>query len=221
MAAPHVAGAAALIKAATNGMLSNMQIRSTILETAKKLPGLEAKVSTQGMLDVGAAMNRSMQLANSMVQRLIPSPLQRSPPSPSPLAYDILPRPSPISDKKDNNNIDNYSGDISSFVLSMEVSGTSCVAFSRKAQGICSSLLRLYAGMRVRDIRTTCKGPALFGKDRYLLISSIVTMSQGQSGKQAMKNIKNMLQSNTMENDVSQQLKDPSFKLRTFTFQPN
>ena len=55
MAAPHVAGAVALVAAANPGA-SAATIRQTILATAERLPSLRGQVATGGRLDVGAAV---------------------------------------------------------------------------------------------------------------------------------------------------------------------
>lgn len=55
MAAPMVTGAAALIYSCRTD-LTLMQVRQAILESAKKLPDLDGKLTTGGMLDTNAAI---------------------------------------------------------------------------------------------------------------------------------------------------------------------
>lgn len=61
MSAPHVAGAAALLKAYMPA-LSASTIKNIILSSAVKIPGLAGKVLTGGALDV----NAMFELANRL-----------------------------------------------------------------------------------------------------------------------------------------------------------
>ncbi|GAB4822106.1 hypothetical protein N2152v2_009152 [Parachlorella kessleri] len=54
-AAPFVAGAAAFLHSLSGAFLSNTQIRQTLLQTAKPVPGLAGRTVTGGMLDLWAA----------------------------------------------------------------------------------------------------------------------------------------------------------------------
>ena len=61
MAAPHVAGAAALLKVFRPN-ITTVQIRNIILSTATRTPATNGRVST-GILNVGAMINEAMRLA--------------------------------------------------------------------------------------------------------------------------------------------------------------
>lgn len=56
MAAPLVAGAAALVQAAAGGTLSAKELRDIILNTADPLPSLQGKVISGGILRADKAV---------------------------------------------------------------------------------------------------------------------------------------------------------------------
>lgn len=80
MAAPHVAGAVALLKGFAPG-LSWSEIKDILLRTARPLPNLRRIVVTGAMLDVAAILNEA---ANSGVNGPIPSPTPTAAPTATP-----------------------------------------------------------------------------------------------------------------------------------------
>jgi subtilisin family serine protease len=67
MAAPHVAGAAALLLGATRGRLGGAEARAALLATARRAPAFEGAVETGGFLDVAAAMEWALDAAQLRV----------------------------------------------------------------------------------------------------------------------------------------------------------
>jgi subtilisin family serine protease len=64
MAAPFVAGALALMRSATGGLVGNVALRQALLDAAQVVPGLSAKVGGGGrVLDVEAAVVAARALA--------------------------------------------------------------------------------------------------------------------------------------------------------------
>jgi hypothetical protein len=176
MACPHVAGAAALLRAATNGKLSNRQIRSILLQTARNTTDLEGAVST-GMLDLGAAMQSAILL--SQVPPILspdpaPNPPPLSPPPSPPPSFPppaspppSQPPPSPPSVKEAN-----PVKEQGALTIVLEIPGTSCLAFSRAAQGTYSRAFRKAAAadraVRIRSVKNSCRASDVSHSDPFL-----------------------------------------------------
>jgi subtilisin family serine protease len=63
MAAPHVAGAAALLLGAARGRLGGAEARAALLATARRAPAFEGAVETGGFLDAAAALEWALDAA--------------------------------------------------------------------------------------------------------------------------------------------------------------
>jgi subtilisin family serine protease len=59
MAAPHVAGAAALAIAASGGTLSNAQVANLLVATSTPLPALQGKVVANGVINLDKLLLRA------------------------------------------------------------------------------------------------------------------------------------------------------------------
>jgi len=92
MAAPHVAGAAALLRSATRGKLSNAEIKQILLDTAQPLDSLKERVRNGGMLDLEAAMKRALSLVTPAAGPFPASSNPSSPAASSPVADERLAR---------------------------------------------------------------------------------------------------------------------------------
>jgi len=146
------------------------------------LTPLSGKVVTGGMADAGAAITRAMELLANKVQRnQTASTMPPPPPPPLPLSSDRLDPSAPWNGIEDDGS--------GIFQVSIQVSGFSCLAFHFIAQRTFTSALRVLSGGVVRDIRTTCRSPSLFGSDRSLHVNFRVAMSQGQDMVRAANNL--------------------------------
>lgn len=87
MAAPMVAGTAALLKSRAGNKLTNAQIRGIILSSAAPLAALKPKIKG-GLLDVDAAMAAVDRALERMA--ILPSP---PPPPPTPSPLPVTPKP--------------------------------------------------------------------------------------------------------------------------------
>ena len=80
MATPHVAGSLLLMRAASNGTLSNAVLRELLLSSATKVPALTSYVGS------GSKLNLSAAVAAASDRAAAPSPPQSPPPGPPPPA---------------------------------------------------------------------------------------------------------------------------------------
>ena len=63
MSAPFVAGAAALLRGATRGVLTSAQLKEALLKGVQPLAALKGVTTTGGMLDVAAALAEAIRMA--------------------------------------------------------------------------------------------------------------------------------------------------------------
>ncbi|KAH7619350.1 putative (S)-ureidoglycine aminohydrolase [Nannochloris sp. 'desiccata'] len=161
MACPHVAGAAALLRAATNGKLSNRQIKSIILQTARNMTELKGAVST-GMLDLDAAMQSAILLSQ------IP-PILSPAPAPTPAPAPIV-KANPLKQQ-------------GTLTIVLEIPGTSCQAFIRAVQPTYASAFRTVAAVdravKIRSVKNTCRAPSLSHTDPLLQFTHTIQFRQG------------------------------------------
>ena len=69
MAAPLVAGAAALVQAAADGTLSAKELRDIIIKTTDPLPSLQGKVVSGGVLRADKAVQAALDQAPAPTSR--------------------------------------------------------------------------------------------------------------------------------------------------------
>jgi subtilisin family serine protease len=137
MAAPHVAGAAALLRGATEGRLTMQEIRGVLLNTTRAAAGLAGKVATGGVLDVAAAMDAAMAraFAPPPAPLLPPSPPPSPPPAPAPAPVPAPERRSVFgffrrrTVARARRSSAGAAAAASAITLEMDVEGRSCVAF--------------------------------------------------------------------------------------------
>jgi Subtilase family len=219
MACPHVAGAAAILRAATNGNISNKQIRSILLQTARNMTELKGIVST-GMLDLGSAMQSAISLAQApppvgppvLPPAPAPAPGLSPPPiSPTP-APTPAPAPSPFSKAKPVN-------EQGALMIVLDIPGTSCQAFGRVGQANYATAFRTVASVdkavKIKSIKNTCRAPALSHPDPLLQFTHTLDIRQGLPS--AMNKIQAALVDGGIIKLVEKKNKDTTFRFRSFT----
>lgn len=196
MAAPLVAGAAALLKAATN--LTNMQIRQVLMDSARFLPDLVGKTTVAGSLDIGQAMRMALAL----------SAVQPTPQPTEPTVEVISPPPDHTffpEEETDKSVLTPIEQDFSRFErgrgidLIAAVPGRSCLAFRRAASRAYSKAIRSATTTRIRDIKTKCRGPPLFSRNKpEMQVTFEITVSQGFSSTALAANVVSALQDGSL-----------------------
>jgi hypothetical protein len=216
MACPHVAGAAALLRAATNGKLSNKQIRTILLQTARNITELNGAVST-GMLDLSAAMQSAIALADFTsapppVPPPAPPPAPAPAPSPPPSSPPPAPSPAPISKVKQVN-------EKGALTIVLEIPGTSCQAFARAAQAAYVSAFQTVAAVdklvKIKNVQNKCRAPALSHPDPLLQFKHTINIRQGLPS--AMNKIQAALVDGNVARLVEKKQMGTSFRYRSFT----
>jgi subtilisin family serine protease len=81
MASPHVAGVAALVRAADPGIPAT-QVVQALIGSAHRLPSLDGLVASGGVVDAVAAINRALATPNPVPPPPAPPPPPPSPPAP-------------------------------------------------------------------------------------------------------------------------------------------
>ncbi len=203
-ACPHVAGAAALVRAATNGKLSNKQIRSILLQTTRNMTELDGAVST-GMLDLSAAMQSAISLANA--PPILPDPAPIPPPP-----LDLPPSGTPLSKAKPLN-------EQGTLAIVLDIPGTSCQAFARAVQATYASAFRTIASadkaVKIKNVQNKCRTPALSQTDPLLQFTHSVNVRSGLPS--AMTRIQAALIDGGITKLVEKKHKNTSFKFRSFS----
>jgi hypothetical protein len=217
MAAPLVAGAAALLRSATGGRLPNAVVRQVLMDTARPLDSLQGMVSTGGMLDLEAAMAMALGIDNAAPPPphtpSPPPPPPPSPPPPRPPPPARSPPPPPVfrsPPPPPPQIVQAYGvvGGSSNGPVSVEMKflGQSCLAFRARAWNAYSRALRKAAAVRVQQLKFSCNNSPLSASIPFVAVTFTVGVDKKDVAA-AAANLRRALAAGPVWASLAKQLK--------------